>query len=98
MVSVGPTSAVFSYTTNNVCGTGSFTYRNKATGAFVGQWIGDDACFGPVHEGRTAWGGIVLEPGTTYSVSITLDGKPSDGSKPTGVGRATSSIEITTPG
>lgn len=98
IVSVGPTSAVFSYTTNDVCATGSFVYRNKATGAFVGQWVGDQGCFGPVHEGRTAWGDIVLEPGTTYSVSITLDGQPSDGRLPTGVGRTTSAIEITTPG
>ncbi len=80
-----------------MCGTGSFVYRKQSTGEVVGRWIGDDGCFGPVHEGRTAWPGITLEPGTTYIVSITLDGKPSNGVLPSGTGRTTSSIVITTP-
>lgn len=96
VVSVGRTSAVFTYTTNDVCGTGSFTYREQSTGEVIGRWIGDDGCFGPVHYGRTEWPGITLEPGTTYQVSIVLDGKPGNGVLATGIGRTTTSIIITT--
>ena len=88
---------MFNYTTNSVCGNGSFVYREQATGTVVGGWTGDRGCFGPTHEGRTSWGGgIPLQPGTTYIVSITVEGQPTNGSLPTGVGQDSASLVITT--
>ncbi len=97
VVSATGTSVVFSYQTNDVCGTGSFDYTEVETGRLVGRWIGDRGCFGPVHFGETRWPGITLKPGTTYLVSITVEGQPSNGTLPTGTGQASASFQVTTP-
>ena len=98
VVSRGPTSIVFAYTTNEVCGTGSFTYTNNATGASAGGHVGDSGCFGPAHEGRSQWGNVSLEPGTSYTVRLTVRGQPSDGSLATGTGSISRTFQVTTSG
>ena len=97
----GPTSFQFNYSTNDVCGTGSFTVRDKATGTVKGSYTGDNICYGPLHGGypqdtHPVFGGYNLEPATTYVVSITVRGTPSDGTRTAGSGSASTSFEVTT--
>ncbi len=96
VIGVGPTWLDFKYTTNNVCGSGSFVYYKKSTGAYVGEHVGDPGCFGPYHEGRTHWGNITLEPNTVYEVRLTVDARESNGTIPAGVGSVTIVFEVTT--
>ncbi len=98
VVSISATSLVFAYRTNDVCGTGSFTYINVATGQSAGRWIGDRGCFGPTHHGDSRWPDVTLEPDTTYRIQITVEGQPSNGALPTGSGQASTSFQVTTPG
>ncbi len=97
----GPTSFQFNYSTNDVCGTGSFTVRDKATATVKGSFIGENVCFGPVHGGypqdsHPVFGGYNLEPGTTYVVSVTVRGTPSTGTRTGGSGSDSASFEVTT--
>ncbi len=97
----GPTSFQFNYSTNDVCGTGSFTVRDKGTGTVKGSYTGDNICYGPLHGGypqdnHPVFGGYDLEPATTYVVSITVRGTPSDGTRTAGSGSASTSFEVTT--
>lgn len=96
VVSRGPTSITFAYTTNQVCGTGSFSYTNNATGASAGRHVGDNGCFGPAHYGRSHWGTVNLEPGTSYTVNLTVHGKPSNGSLATGTGSVSRTFQVST--
>ena len=96
------TSFRFSYSTNDVCGDGVFTVRNKANNAVAGTWNGTGGCFGPGHGGSPGtpgpFSGFNLEPGTTYVVSITVNGTPASGGRAGGTGSANTSFEVTTSG
>ncbi len=98
VVSSTGSDLVFSYRTNEVCGTGSFELTEIDSGRSVGSWTGDQGCYGPVHRGETRWPGITLTPGTSYLVTVTVEGQPSDGVLATGTGQATTSFTVTTPG
>lgn len=91
----------FDYRTNDVCGTGSFTVTEKATGRSVGSFRGEDTCYGPRHggfPGHSSFPGFNLKPGTTYKVSVSVRGTASDGTRTAGSGTATSTFEVTTTG
>lgn len=93
----------FNYTTNDVCGTGSFRVTEKSTGRAVGSFQGiSGACAGPLHggfpNGASAFSGFDLKPGTTYRVAVTVRGTPSDGHRPAGEGTDSASFEVTTTG
>ncbi len=97
------TSFQFNYSTNDVCGTGSFTVTEKASGRSVGSFRGDDICFGPLHGGHPnggspAFAGFDLHPGTTYRVTVTVRGTASDGTKPAGHGSDSATFDVTTTG
>lgn len=99
---VNATSFQFNYTTNDVCGTGSFRVTNVSTGVSAGSFSGDEVCFGPEHggypglAGNPVFGGFDLEPSTLYRVNITVRGTASDGSKPAGSGSDSTSFQVTT--
>jgi serine/threonine-protein kinase len=97
----GSTSFQFNYTTNDVCGTGSFTVVEQASGTTVGSFSGADVCYGPLHGGypqpsHPTFGGFDLTPGTTYTVHVTVRGTASDGSRAAGSGSDSASFSVTT--
>lgn len=93
----------FDYLTNDVCGDGSFTVREKSSGTVVGSFSGNNGCNGPRHGGYPGKSGGVfsnfdIKPGTTYTVSVTVKGTASDGTRTAGTGTASRSFEVTTSG
>ncbi|MEM9562161.1 MAG: serine/threonine-protein kinase [Actinomycetota bacterium] len=101
---VNATSFQFNYTTNDVCGTGSFRVVEVESGATVGSFAGQDVCFGPLHGGfpglasSPEFRNFNLEPATEYRVSITVRGtSPGSGdSLPAGAGSDSTSFRVTT--
>lgn len=97
---VGSTSFQFTYNTNGVCGSGSFNVVRKSDGVSVGSFSGDGTCYGPLHggfPGAGAFAGINIEPGTSYTVNVTVNGVDgSSGSLVAGSGSASRSFSVTT--
>ena len=103
ITTTGSDRFAFEYTTNNVCGTGSFTVSRTSDGQFIGSFSGDNICYGPVHGGfpqpsHPVFGGYNLEPNTTYTVRATVRGTATDGSRPAGSGSDSISFQVTTTG
>ncbi|MGH1489788.1 MAG: serine/threonine-protein kinase [Acidimicrobiales bacterium] len=99
--SVGPSQFHFNYSTNDVCGTGSFSVVEASSGTTVGSYTGANICYGPRHggfPGHSSFPGFNLKPSTTYSVYISVKGTASEGGKPAGSGTATKSFQVTTSG
>lgn len=91
----------FNYTTNDVCGTGSFKVYTHPGGSLVGSYVGDNVCFGPLHGGfpqpsHHTFGGFNIQPGTTYRVVVTVRGTATDGIRDTGTGTDSASFIVTT--
>lgn len=101
---VNARSFQFNYSTNDVCGTGSFRVTNNDTGVVAGTFTGENVCFGPVHGGFPGLQGSAefrhfdLEPATTYRVVVTVRGTASDGSRTAGSGTDSRSFDVTTAG
>jgi serine/threonine-protein kinase len=101
---VNATSFQFNYTTNNVCGTGSFTVTEVATGVSAGSFNGANVCFGPLHGGFPGFQGSAdfrnfdIKPGTEYRVSITVRGTQAGAgdSLANGSGSDSTSFRVTT--
>ncbi len=99
----GETSFQFNYVTNDVCGTGSFVVREQSTGNTVGSFTGNNVCAGPQHGGfpnggSPTFAGFDLEPGTTYTVRVTVRGTASDGDRRAGQGTDSATFSVTTRG
>ncbi len=99
--STGSDKFHFNYTTNDVCGTGSFKVYKVDGGALVGSYTGGNICYGPTHGGfpqpsHPTFGGFNLEPGTAYRVVVTVKGTASDGARVAGSGSDSRSFEVTT--
>ena len=100
-----PTSFQFNYSTNDVCGTGSFTVTEVDTGISAGSFTGDNVCFGPQHGGFPGFQGspqfsrFNIKPETTYRVTVTVRGtSPGPGdSLPAGSGSDSATFQVTTP-
>lgn len=93
----------FNYATNQVCGTGSFVVERVSDGVAVGEFEGEDVCFGPLHGGfpglpnNPDFEDFDLEPDTDYRVLITVRGTAADnpGEIP-GLGTAEATLDVTT--
>ncbi len=98
------TSFQFNYSTNNVCGTGSFTVVEVDTNTSVGSFTGQDVCFGPLHggfpglAGNPDFGHINLKPDTQYRVTVTVRGTETGPPEnlPAGSGSDSASFLVTT--
>ena len=96
------TSFQFSYQTNDVCGDGSFVVRRTSDNALVGSFSGDGGCNGPTHGGfpqaadHPVFGGYDLEPATAYTVSVSVTGTDTDGTRTAGSGIDTATFSVTT--
>jgi hypothetical protein len=99
---VNPRSFQFSYSTNDVCGTGSFRVVKVSTRETVGTFTGNDVCFGPLHggfpglPGNPEFAGFDIEPSTTYRVIVNVRGTASDGTRTAGSGSDSASFQVTT--
>jgi hypothetical protein len=87
-----PTSFQFSYDTNEACGTGSFRVLNAETRELVGEFDGEEGCFGPGHGGFPGASGVFssfdIKPDEEYLVLGTVRGTeaPALSIRPTGTG------------
>jgi hypothetical protein len=87
-----PTSFQFSYDTNEACGTGSFRVLVAETRELVGEFEGEEGCFGPGHGGFPGATGVFssfdIKPDEEYLVLGTVRGTeaPALSIRPTGTG------------
>ena len=85
-----------------MCGSGNFVVWEKQGNQVVGQFVGEEGCYGPTHGGypgletSEVFRVFELEPDTTYVVRIVVRGTESDGTLASGAGRASTSFEVTT--